>query len=62
MKYKTEFSPAVRRREEILKRCREELKKQPEVSDEEFMAEFGVSDEEYDFGIVMPAVGYDEKE
>lgn len=31
---------------EALKRFHEELKKRPEISDEEFMAEFEVSDEQ----------------
>ena len=43
-------------------RFHEEMKKQPEISDEEFMAEFEVSDEEYKIGFVLPVIGDDEKE
>jgi hypothetical protein len=35
------------------------LKKRPEISDEEFMAEFEVSDEEYKIGLVLPGIGND---
>ena len=48
--------------QEALRRLQEELKKQPEISDEEFMAEFEVSDEEYKIGIVLPGIGDNEKE
>ena len=49
-------SAAQKRQEEFLKRFHEELKKQPEISDEEFMAEFEVSDEEYKIGLVLPGI------
>jgi HSP20 family molecular chaperone IbpA len=64
MKEKRELSPAQQKQqqEEALKRFHEELKKRPKVSDEEFMAEFEVSDEEYKLGLVLPGVGNDEKE
>lgn len=48
--------------EEMQKRFHEEMKKQPEISDEEFMAEFEVSNEEYKMGFVLPGIGNDEKE
>jgi HSP20 family molecular chaperone IbpA len=35
------------------------LKKQREISDEEFMAEFEVSDEQYRIGLVLP--GFSDK-
>ena len=41
----------------MIKRFHEELKKQPELSDEEFMAEFEVSDEQYKIGLVLPGLG-----
>jgi HSP20 family molecular chaperone IbpA len=60
MKDKIELSPAVQKQqEEALKRFHEELKKRPEISDEEFMAEFEVSDEEYKIGLVLPGIGND---
>ena len=63
MRDKIELSPAAQKQlEEILKRFHEELKKQPEISDEEFMAEFEVSDEEYGVGFVLPGIGDDEEE
>ena len=63
MKDKNELSPAAQKRQrEMLKRFNEELRKQPEISDEEFMAEFEVSDKEYKIGIVLPGIGGNEKE
>ena len=63
MKDEIKLSPAEQKEfAEILKRFHEELKKCPEVSDEDFMAEFEVSDDEYDMGIVLPGIGDDEKE
>jgi HSP20 family molecular chaperone IbpA len=60
MKDNTELLPASQKQlEETLKRFHEELKKRPEVSDEEFMAEFEVSEEEYKIGLVLPGVGSD---
>jgi HSP20 family molecular chaperone IbpA len=60
MKDNTELLPASQKQqEEALKRFHEELKKRPEVSDEEFMAEFEVSEEEYKIGLVLPGVGSD---
>jgi len=47
---------------EFQQRFREAMKKQPEISDEEFMAEFEVSDEEYRIGFVLPGIGDNEKE
>ena len=47
-----------KRREEARKRFEEEMRKNPDpISDEEFMAEFEVSDEEYERGITLPAPG-----
>ena len=62
MQDKIELSPAARKKklEEMHKRFLEEMKKQPEISDEEFMAEFEVSDEEYKIGFVLPGIGNDE--
>ena len=61
MQDKIELSPAAQKQqEEMLKRFHEELKKQPEISDEEFMAEFEVSDEEYGVGLVLPGIGNDQ--
>ena len=37
------------------KRFDEALKKRPHISDEEFMAETEVSDEQYALGMVLPA-------
>ena len=49
------------RLEEFSKRYREALKKRPEISDEEFMAETEVSDEQYAMGLVLPGIaGEDE--
>ena len=63
MQDKIELAPAAQKQqEEILKRFNEAMKKQPEISDEEFMAEFEVSDEEYGVGFVLPGIGDDEKE
>ena len=60
MKDKIELSPAAQKQqEEFLKRFHEELKKRPEISDEEFMAEFEVSDEQYKIGLVLPGIGND---
>jgi hypothetical protein len=61
MKDNPELLPASQKQlEETLKRFHEELKKRPEVSDEEFMAEFEVSEEEYKIGLVLPGIGNDE--
>jgi hypothetical protein len=43
--------------DEILRKAREALKEQPEVSDADFMAEFEVSDAEYKRGFTLPGVG-----
>ena len=45
-----------RRREELLERFRKALAERPEVSDEEFMAETEVSDEQYALGLVLPVM------
>ena len=44
-----------RQRDEFMKRYRQALKERPEVSDEEFLAETEVSDEEYKrgFGLII---------
>ena len=58
MKEKRERSPAKRKQlEEFMKRFHEELKKRPTISDEEFMAETEVSDEQYKIGLVLPGIG-----
>jgi hypothetical protein len=60
MKDKIALSPAAQKRqEEFLKRFHEALKKRPLISDEEFMAETEVSDEQYKIGLVLPGVGSD---
>ncbi len=61
MKDSPELSPAAQKqREEALIRFHKNLKKRPEISDEEFMAETEVSDEEYKIGLVITGVGNDE--
>jgi len=58
MKDKIKLSPAALTcQREALTRFNEELKKQPEISDAEFMAEFEVSDEQCSIGLVLPGVG-----
>ena len=56
MKDRKELSPEMQL-EEFMKRFHEALKKRPTVSDEEFLAETEVSDEEYKLGLVLPGVG-----
>ena len=48
-----------RRRREAKKRFDARLKKRPRISDEEFMAETEVSDEQYARGLTLPGVGQD---
>ena len=43
-----------------MKRFHEALKKRPTISDEEFMAETEVSDEQYKIGLVLPGIGNNE--
>ena len=43
--------------DEIIKKFQENLKKRPEISDEEFLAETEVSDEEYALGLNLPGLG-----
>jgi hypothetical protein len=63
MKDNIKLSPAKEKEvEEILKRFHEEQKKGGPISDEDFMAEFEVSDEEYKLGLVLPGIGNEEKE
>lgn len=63
MKEKRQLSPLEQQKlEELLKRYHEALKKQPTMSDEEFMAETEVSDEEYAMGLVLPVVATDSGE
>jgi HSP20 family molecular chaperone IbpA len=58
MKEKIELTPAKRKQlEEFMKRFHEALKKRPAISDEEFMAETEVSDEQYKIGLVLPGIG-----
>lgn len=47
------FSDSVKK-SEFQKRYLAELAKRPEVSDEEFMAETEVDDEQYAMGMVLP--------
>ena len=61
MKDNIELSPAVQQeQEEFLKRFHEALKKRPLISDEEFMAETEVSDEQYKIGLILPGIGNNE--
>ena len=46
-----------KRADERLRKFREALKKRPEISDEEFLAETEVSDEEYAMGLTFPGPG-----
>ena len=56
-----ELSPAEKEQlEERMKRFRKALKEMPTLSDEEFMAETEVSDEQYALGLILPGVGRDE--
>lgn len=55
-------SMANKHEEELLQRFHEELKKQPEISDEQFMAEFEASDEEYRIGFAWTGLYQTEKE
>lgn len=41
--------------EDFQRRFEAELKKQPEISDEDFMAEYEASDAEYGIGVTLPA-------
>jgi len=52
-KTSTPLPTEQQRLEAALKRFQEELAKQPEISDEDFMAEFEVSDEEYEQGLAL---------
>lgn len=40
-----------------MKKFDEALKKRPEISDADFMAETEVSDEQYAIGLVLPCLG-----
>lgn len=42
---------------EFVKGVRKNIKERPEVSDEEFMAETEVSDEQYKMGLTLPVPG-----
>ncbi|MEP6389015.1 MAG: hypothetical protein ABJ056_03730 [Halioglobus sp.] len=44
------------RREQLLERFHKALAERPEVSDEDFMAETEVSDEQYALGLVLPVM------
>jgi HSP20 family molecular chaperone IbpA len=58
MKGRKELSPADQERlEEFMKRFNARLKQRPTMSDEEFMAETEVSDEQYTIGLVLPGIG-----
>ena len=58
MKEKTALSAVEeRRRLEFIKQFDEALKKRPEISDADFMAETEVSDEQYAIGLVLPCIG-----
>ncbi len=57
MKDRKERSPEMQRAE-FMKRFHGALQKRITISDEEFLAEIEVSDEEYTLGLVLPGVGY----
>ena len=58
MDSKKAFSSAQQKRlEEFNERFQKALAKRPSVSDEEFMAETEVSDEQYAMGLTLPGVG-----
>jgi hypothetical protein len=60
MKRNNDLTPEQRIQvQELGKRFRENLKKRPEVSDEEFMAETEVSDEQYKMGLTLPGTVQD---
>jgi hypothetical protein len=55
------LSPKEQHLKEFRKRFLKALKKRPLISDEEFMAETEVSDEQYTMGLVLPGIaGEDE--
>jgi hypothetical protein len=57
MKWSDSLSPEEQKqREEFRKRFLKALKKRPLISDEEFMAETEVSDEQYAMGLVLPGI------
>ncbi len=56
MKDREERSPEMQRAE-FMKRFHGALQKRITISDEEFLAEIEVSDEEYTLGLVLPDVG-----
>jgi hypothetical protein len=62
MKWSDSLSPEEQKqRGEFRKRFSKALKKRPLISDEEFMAETEVSDEQYAMGLVLPGIaGEDE--
>ncbi|MEH6518739.1 MAG: hypothetical protein V7742_18835 [Halioglobus sp.] len=43
--------------EEFKKKFAQAMKERPHISDEDFMAETEVSDEQYNIGLVLPGVG-----
>ncbi len=57
MKDRKERSPEMQR-EAFMEQFHGALQKRPTISDEEFLAETEVSDEEYTLGLVLPGVGY----
>ncbi|GAB5452544.1 MAG: hypothetical protein Hals2KO_28720 [Halioglobus sp.] len=62
MTNQSDLSPETQRELELLmRRFFDERRKQPEISDEEFMAEFEVSDEEYAIGFVLPEANPSER-
>jgi hypothetical protein len=50
------LSPKEQQLKEFRKRFLKALKKRPLISDEEFMAETEVSDEQYAMGLVLPGI------
>ena len=57
MKTSSKLSPEAHKRlEEFKRKFDQAMKERPLVSDEEFMAETEVSDEQYAMGLVLPGI------
>jgi hypothetical protein len=58
MTLSAQLTPEQQKRvDEITRKFKRNLQLRPEVSDEEFMAETEVSDEEYAMGLTLPGPG-----
>ena len=61
MKNKETVVLSVRQQQKVddfMRRFDEALKARPTISDEDFLAETEVSDEQYAMGLTLPGVGY----